>query len=187
MTRNHNWYVLTGGPSAGKTTLLAELATLGHITVPEAARWVIDQGLARGLTVEDIRKDERQFQIDVLKRKIAVEAGQDENVVTFFDRGMHDTAAYLSAFEFKLESWVKKAINGSTYHKVFVLDPLPVFTRDYSRNEDEPTINRLNELLFDVYNQSGIETLRVPVLPLAQRLKYILDRVKDKQKQEAKV
>ena len=47
---NSSWYVITGGPSTGKTTLLEELAKRGYKTIPEVARVVIDEGIAAGKT-----------------------------------------------------------------------------------------------------------------------------------------
>lgn len=38
---SRSYYVLTGGPGTGKTTLLNELGQQGYITVPEVARDII--------------------------------------------------------------------------------------------------------------------------------------------------
>ena len=99
----NKWYVVTGGPATGKTTLLAELEKLGHTTLPEAARIIIDQGIAEGKTVAEIRADEAQFQLKILMHKRRTEKYHPEDMLTFFDRGMHDTLAYLKLRGFKLE------------------------------------------------------------------------------------
>ncbi len=41
--QNPNLYILTGGPGAGKTTILAELENRGFRTVPEIARQLIQE------------------------------------------------------------------------------------------------------------------------------------------------
>ena len=43
-----NFYVITGGPGSGKTTVLAELMRLGHRCIPEDARAVIQEQVASG-------------------------------------------------------------------------------------------------------------------------------------------
>ena len=64
------WYVITGGPSSGKTTVLKKLAELGYLTYPEAARVFIDGEMAKGKSLKEIRGDEAEFQRKVLKIKI---------------------------------------------------------------------------------------------------------------------
>ena len=60
--RDNNWYVLTGAPCSGKTTLIELLQEKGYQTVPELARVYIDEQLANGLTLEELRQDELAFQ-----------------------------------------------------------------------------------------------------------------------------
>lgn len=40
---NNNFYVLTGGPAVGKTTLLKEMQKRGYKIVPEIARGLIER------------------------------------------------------------------------------------------------------------------------------------------------
>ena len=85
MGKNNNWYVITGGPSAGKTTLLAELEKLGYKTIPEAARTLIDEAVAEGIDVNALRVDEKRFQEDVARLKESIETTHDASTPTFFD------------------------------------------------------------------------------------------------------
>ncbi|MDP6359601.1 MAG: AAA family ATPase, partial [Planctomycetota bacterium] len=39
----NEFYVLTGGPAVGKTTLIEHLAANGHTTIRESARDVIEE------------------------------------------------------------------------------------------------------------------------------------------------
>ena len=51
MTTNHNnYFVITGGPGAGETSLIAELGLRGHASVEEAGRAIIHQQRAIGRT-----------------------------------------------------------------------------------------------------------------------------------------
>lgn len=93
-----NWYVITGGPSSGKTTLIKELSKLGFITCPEAARILIDKGIKNGKSVKEIRGDEAEFQKRVLKMKIEKEKKMPRNKIVFFDRAIPDSIAYYQIF-----------------------------------------------------------------------------------------
>ncbi len=170
--------MLTGGPSTGKTTLLNALAGLGYATVPEAAREVIDEALANGISAATLRADEKQFQEEVMRRKIDVERILDKNVITFFDRGMQDTIAYLEANDLAVEPWVSEQMNYSTYRKVFLLMPVGEFQKDYARTEDAAFTERIHGLLEDAYSKQGIEVVVVPPLEIEERVDFILQHVK---------
>jgi hypothetical protein len=59
--------VITGGPGAGKTALIAALAAAGHATVAESARAIIAERRARGLPP---RPDPPAFAREILRRDI---------------------------------------------------------------------------------------------------------------------
>ncbi|MEO7363953.1 MAG: ATP-binding protein [Candidatus Saccharimonadales bacterium] len=173
----NRWYVITGGPSTGKTTLLAELNRLGFSTVPEAARTVIDQAIERGQTVAELRADEQAFQDLVTKMKQSVEASQATDVVTFFDRGMHDTLAYLRHYGYPVEDWVRELMDRARYKKVFLLDSLPSYEQDYARTEDSVFSKGIQKLLHDAYAENGMKPITVPVLPTVERAQFVLSHL----------
>jgi predicted ATPase len=172
-----SWYVLTGGPSTGKTSVLNRLQQAGYHIVPEAARTMIDEALASNQTAGGVRKNERQFQIDVFRRKRAIEAELDTNETIFFDRGLHDTLAYLAYHKFALPSWISQACQKTSYGKVFIFTPLPKHTRDYARIEPESFTPALNKLLSDAYSKAGIKVIEVPVMSIDQRAEFILSQL----------
>jgi len=173
---NNKWYVLTGGPSTGKTTLLAALENRGYLVVPEAARTIIDETLAHGIPVEELRSDEKKFQEDVARRKEAIEGSLDPDVITFFDRGMQDTTAYLIANNLAIEPWVEALTTKATYKKVFLLEPV-AFVSDYARTENEAFTKKIHTLLADAYSEHGIEVVAVPPLSVNDRVEFILHRI----------
>jgi predicted ATPase len=177
-TPANNWHVITGGPSAGKTSLVTALAKRGYATIPEAARLIIDEDLSAGRTIEQIRANEKKFQERILLRKAKVEANIGDQTLRFFDRGMHDTAAYLRYYAYPIEKWAAEIIRHATYKCVFVLEPLPSFTKDYSRTEDAAFTAALTDLLCEAYQENGLKVVRVPSMNLEGRVEFVLKRVK---------
>lgn len=176
-TTPNSWFVITGAPSSGKTTLLAELDKLGYKTIPEAARQLIDEALERGMSVEKLRADERQFQIDIAKLKQKIEDSLDKNTVVVFDRGMHDTLAYMRNYDFAMEPWMIQLMEQANYQKVFLLEPLPNFERDYARTEDADFVHSIDRLLQMAYAEYGMQPIVVPAVNVADRVKLIVDEI----------
>lgn len=171
------WYVITGAPSSGKTTTLALLAANGYRVVPEAARLVIDEGMARGLSLAQIRADEVEFQRHILRRKQQVETELPPGEIVLFDRGMHDSIAYMRLHKVD-EAPARAAARQSQYRTVFILDPLP-YLEDYARNESRDQVEVLDELLEQAYREHGYTVVRVPVGPVEERAATIRSYIND--------
>jgi len=169
---NSKWYVITGSPSSGKTTLINSLAKLGYQTVPEAARVLIDEETKKGKTLEEIRKNEIEFQKKVLEIKIETEKKLDKSKITFFDRGIPDTIAYFQLYDFDAED-VIKLCKKLQYRKIFLLEKLP-FEKDYARIEDDEKAHKLQILLRNAYADLGYEIIDVPAISVEKRLEMIL-------------
>ena len=89
-----NWYVITGGPSSGKTTTVNLLRDRGYTTTIEHARHYLDLQRIAGRTVEEVRAKQRQFQRGVLDMQLAEEAPLDPDATVFLDRAVPDSLAY---------------------------------------------------------------------------------------------
>ena len=89
-----NWYVITGAPSSGKTTLLKELGELGYRVIHEVARAFIEMEMEQGQTLEKIRADKETFENRVLHAKIAIEERLPKDKVIIFDRAIPDSIPY---------------------------------------------------------------------------------------------
>lgn len=175
VTTSNPWYVLTGAASSGKTTLAKALAEKGFKVSLEVAREVIDQGIAQGLSVSEIRADERAFQTKVHHMKIVKEEHSDPHEIIFFDRGIPDTIPYFQLINAPTQD-LQTACNNCSYKKVFLLDRLP-YELDYARIENEEQQAMLHKNLERVYRDLGFPVIRVPVLPLADRVDFILQEI----------
>ncbi len=164
------WTVITGGASSGKTTLCLALASLGYGIIPEAARLLIDFRISEGMNVLDVRKDYMGFQREVLHTKVLWEKRREATATLFLDRGMPDSCAYGLSFDEVQEGHKFK------YQNVFFLEPVG-FQNDYARVESEASAKEVAESIFQAYLDFGYTPLRVPKLPIPERVQFVLDRL----------
>ena len=169
------WQVLTGAPCSGKTTLIQALAKRGHRVVPETARAYIDQCLSQGLTLPQIKADPLKFEQKILLEKVALEATLPRDQLIFMDRAIPDSIAY---YRFEGLDPAEPLHHSRTvrYETIFLLERL-AFEQDAVRSEDADDAARLETMLTDCYGMLGYVVVRVPVMGIDARIRFILQHL----------
>ncbi len=175
-TRKTNWFVITGGPSTGKTTTVNFLRERGYKTTIEHARHYLDTQRVNGKTVEEVRKNQMAFQLGVLEMQIEQENSLEDGDVVFLDRAIPDSLAYCRFLNLPPDKKLLEALAKVSYKKVFILDRLPLVP-DYARTEDEIAQKKIHELLTEVYESLPFPVVHVPVLPPNDRVDFILNNL----------
>ncbi len=170
-----NWHVITGGPSTGQTTVINLLTERAYKTTIEHARHYIDTMKVGGRTVEEIRANERIFQLGILNMQIEQEASLSPNDIVFLDRAIPDAMAYYQFLKLDYDKELLTAMEQVSYKSIFILDRLP-FIKDYARTEDEPAQKTIHHLIIDVYRSLGFPVIFVPVLSPNERVDFILKK-----------
>lgn len=171
-----NWYVITGGPSSGKTTTVNLLRDRGFTTTIEHARHYIDLKRVGGESVEEIRARQSEFQHGVLTMQLEQEAALDPDEVVFLDRALPDSLAYYRFLDLEPAPHLLEALGRVSYRKTFILDLLSLVP-DYARTEDGEAQRRIHDLLTEVYRELPSPVVSVPVLSPADRVAFILERL----------
>ena len=167
-----NWYVITGGPSSGKTTTANLLGALGYKTTIEHARHYIDTQRVIGRTVEEIRANQLEFQRGVTAMQIAHERALDPDEMCFLDRALPDALAYYRFLDLAPDETLLQAMQSASYRKVFLLDLLPL-AKDYARTEDEAAQKCIHALLGDACRELGFAACRITMRPVPSTGKYV--------------
>ena len=169
-----NWYVITGAPSAGKTTLIRLLEKMGYDVVHEAPRAYIDQEIEKGREIEQIRRDELLFQKIVLEIKIKIEEELSREKKIFFDRGIPDSRAYYELHGKMNDEFLEKALQNCLYKKVFLLDFFDLH-EDYARTESRKEQIKIHDLLEKSYKKTNTPIVKVPIMESKEdRLEFVL-------------
>jgi predicted ATPase len=175
--KDNNWYVITGAPHSGKTSVIELLKKKGYKVVYETARVYIDQELAKGHTLEEIRGDELRFQKGILDKKSEIEKKLDSEEVIFFDRAIPDTGAYYELCGFNKDKRYRELSKKCVYKKVFLFELLP-YKKDYARTETEKEQVMLQELLEEEYRKLGNVIVVVPTMNSPEeRMKFVLNNM----------
>ena len=176
------WCVVTGGPCFGIDTTLKHFKKIGYPVVDEAARNLIDEEMAKGRTIEEIRKDEREFQKQVLSRKIEIEKNLPRDEIIFLNRAVPDSIAYYRNYGLDPGPVIKLCEKG-LYKKIFLLEQLPKFEKGYARTETKQTAKRLGRMIKEAYQQLGYKVILVPVMTVRERVEFIAEFLKKEVKQ----
>jgi len=170
-------FVITGGPGAGKTTILNALAERGYRYAAESARAIIRERLASGLSP---RPPLEQFGHEILQRDIA---RYRETRVTdhpvFFDRGIVDALGILhQQHAISLEE-AEAYVRSFPYNKVVLLMPAweAIYRTDSERDQTFAEAIQVFEELRTWYARWGYETIEVPRTAIDQRVNFILHTV----------
>ncbi len=173
--RATNWYVITGAPCSGKTAVIHELERRGYAVIHEVARAYIDAEIAKGKNLRQIKADLPAFEGRILKIKIRTEAALDPDRIVFWDRAVPDSIAY---FQLAGLDTAEVFRNSFTFHykQIFLFERIR-FKTDTVRSEDDQTAADLDRLLAAAYRRLGYKPLKVPLLPVDERVDFILKRI----------
>jgi predicted ATPase len=170
------WHVLTGAACCGKTTLVDMLASRGFAVLQESARWHFDRALTAGTTLEELRADDHALQRAIAALQGLWEQDLDASTTTFLDRGLPDSLTFYRLVGLDPNE-ILPACFRHQYASVFILDRLPAHRDRMLGPEDEQSSAFLDEWLERDYRALGYSVVRVPQLPPAARMDFVLDRL----------
>ncbi|WP_033067635.1 AAA family ATPase [Thalassospira australica] len=176
-----NLVVITGGPGAGKTTLINHLHERGFDTSPEVARAIIEEQQERGGNALPWADNDAYAGL-MYRRSIRAwqDAIQAHPRTVFCDRGLPDTLAHRQISGLDDDPGLHRAINTYRYHKMaFVLPPWSdIYKPDDARTQSFSDAVRTYVVLCRVYAQCGYDLIEVRKGSVEQRAAQILSRLK---------
>ncbi len=177
---SHRFHVVTGGPGAGKTTLVDALARRGLPAMPEVGRAIIRQQRAIGGSA--LPWADRLLFAELMlawELRSHEEAGRHAGDV-LFDRGVPDTLGYLRLSAIDPPAHVAAAAASIRYApKVFILPFWPeIFDADTERRQSAEEARLTGNILALTYVELGYELVEVPPMPVERRADFVLASIR---------
>lgn len=169
-----NFFVFSGGPGVGKTTVLRHMQGLGELVVEETHRAVIREQVQSGGTAVPWIDPEAYARLTAA-RDIAIFDGMaGETRRVFFDRGLMDSHGGNG-----VPPWpeLSAAVHSRRYNRrVFVFPPWQaIYETDNERRQDWAEAEATYEKVLSGLQQLGYEAVAVPKADVAARAGFILD------------
>jgi predicted ATPase len=173
------FFVLTGGPGSGKSTLIDRLAEDGLARSEEAGRGVIrDQMAVGGLALP--WKDPGLFAELMLCWELrSYRMAQDAEGPVLFDRGVPDIVGYLRLEGRAVPDHVAEAARLFRYNRrVFIAPPWPeIYEHDGERRQSLDEAERTYASMVETYAEYGYELVELPRAPVEERARFVLERL----------
>jgi len=170
------FFVLTGGPGSGKSTLIDALERAGYARSLEAGRGVIQDQMSiggRALPWDD-RTLFSELMLSWEMRSYRMARGSAGLV--FFDRGVVDVLGYLRLIRHSALEHMHKAAEQFRYNRqVFIAPPWEeIFQQDQERKQDFNEAVRTYDALAATYTEYGYELIELPRVPIEERVRFVL-------------
>lgn len=176
--RQSNFFVVTGGPGAGKTTLIEALGAHGFGTVEEAGRRIIrEQNAVGGKATHD--GDRLAYRN--LMFEDAVRTFQEMTPVSdavFFDRGLPDMIGYSRLIGKTVPHALSNAVQRYRYSRtVFVAPPWEdIYGRDAERKQDFAESVATCDAMRSAYGEAGYTLVDLPRAAVEERVAFVVER-----------
>ena len=183
--QQNNYYIITGGPGVGKTTLLNELGRRGFAIVAEDARRIIQEQVA--VSGEGLPWSNKELYAQLMleesrKSYQRAEARLSPAKAVFFDRGIVDAVCYMLMEDIPVTKKINKLVASCSYNtSVFILPPWrEIYKTDRERKQTWAEAVRTYEGMTQTYISYGYGVTDVPRDTVANRADFILKQISGK-------
>lgn len=179
--RMNKFYIITGGPGVGKTTLLNMLAIESYEVVREVARDIIHEQKKRGGKGVPW-KDNRLYTELMLHHSIEdyqVTQNRQYTKPVFFDRGIPDSLCHWVMSGNSITEEMKEATQKYRYESiVFILPPWKeIYCTDEARKQNWEEAEYTYHKMTEVYKNYGYTLVIVPKDTPENRKRFILNYI----------
>ncbi len=190
--------IIAGAPCSGKSSVISQLRKNGYTCHDETAELMIREGVEKGLTSIELRKDPVAWQMTLLQRDFdlfhkllqnpcpssSINESCAKEKLQFTDTSLIETVVFGRRAGIQIgpnvshwiqNRWAKQVV-------VFFLLPLPKtkYQQTKIRQETEEVANILSKEIRLAYEEFGLDMHTVPPVPVKERVNIILTKLEVK-------
>ena len=171
-----NLFVITGGPGAGKTTLVAAMQAKGLAVAPEAGRAIVRAQRAIGGPAGHDRDQALYTELMLAWEIRSFEEAREAQGIRLFDRGIPDLVGYCRLIGKPVPAHVTRAVELFRYNEtVFILPPWPeIYVQDAERSQSLEEAERTYEAMRTAYVEGGYRPVHLPRASVEERREFLL-------------
>lgn len=175
-----NFYVITGGPGSGKSTLIEALRERGYVCVEEAGRQIIQEQVAKGgdaLPWASIVRFKELMLDHAIK---TYEEAKGIKGPVFFDRGIVDLVGYDVLTNAKSTDKLIDAVKRLRYNQtVFIAPPWEsIYQNDAERKQTFQEAVDTYTCIKQAYLDEGYGVIELPLSSVEERIELIMNSIK---------
>ena len=174
-----NFFIISGGPGSGKTSIIDRLEMRGFTTVAETGRAILREQMESGGNATHTG-DAAAFGLMMLERGIAdYRAVTERDEPVFFDRGIAELTGYWRLMGLAEPEKVRAAARDYRSNAMVFLTPpwREIYRQDAERKQDWAEAVRTFELVRAAYVEAGYTPVEIPQDSVARRVSFVLAKV----------
>ncbi|MCT4579899.1 MAG: AAA family ATPase [Flavobacteriales bacterium] len=173
------YFIITGAPSTGKSSVVNELVRRGYVCHDEIARQVIKENQGKNNNLLPW-VDMLAFSDEVYNRMLALLDTIEDDSFCFLDRSMVDLIGYMEFAGKEAPSRYGEGAKVAGYSKQVFYMPFweGIFANDEQRKESVEEAMNIDKALRKAYTNLGFKLVEVPKGTIEERVDFILEVLK---------
>lgn len=171
-------YIITGGPSTGKTSVINELIKNGFNCVHENSREIISMEIENGGEILPW-KNQIAFENKVSNLRTKQYLTSPKNAICFFDRSVIDCLAYLKLNNLQATTTIINNLQKCNFNSTVFYTPIwkDIYINDNERKETLKEAKEIENSILRTYKSKGYKLIRIPRTPIKERVDFIISKI----------